>query len=55
MKKTYLAPQTHVFAYVAENMLATSPGLKDELGNDDQLSNERNSGWDTPEWVVNEE
>lgn len=55
MKKTYLRPQTLVYDYVSESMLANSPGLKDELGGDDQLSNERYSGWDAPEWAENEE
>lgn len=54
MKKTYQTPYSTVYAYMTETMLATSPGLKDELGGDDQLSNDR-SGWDTPEWATDED
>lgn len=53
MKKTYQSPSSTIFTYMAESMLATSPGLKDELGGD-QLSNER-SGWDAPEWAADED
>lgn len=54
MKKTYQSPSSTIFTYMAESMLATSPGLKDELGDDGQLSNEC-SGWDAPEWAADED
>lgn len=53
-KKTYQAPTSAAYTYVAESMLAASLELKDELGGDDQLSNDR-SGWDSPEWTNDED
>lgn len=47
--KKYIKPQAYVLNFCMEQMIATSPGLKDELGDGDQLSNER-SEWDAPEW-----
>ena len=35
MKKTYQSPNSIVYTYVAETLLAASPGLKDELGGED--------------------
>ena len=32
MKKEYQSPKTMVYTYVPEAMLASSPGLNDELG-----------------------
>lgn len=55
MKKEYQSPKTTVYTYVPEAMLANSPGLNDELGSDDQLSNERNFGWDAAAWNETEE
>ena len=36
-------------------MLATSPGVNDELGSEEQFSNERESGWDAAAWNETEE
>lgn len=55
MKKEYQSPKTMVYTYVPEAMLANSPGLKDELGSEDQLSNERDFGWDAAAWNETEE
>ena len=55
MKKEYQSPKTMVYTYVPEAMLASFPGLKDELGGEDQLSNERDAGWDTAVWDETEE
>ena len=54
MKKTYISPSTRVLHFLAESMLASSPGLKDELGGEDQFSTDRND-WDAPEWATDEE
>lgn len=48
--KKYIKPQAFSVHLRMEQMIATSPGLKDELGDGDQLSNEH-SGWDNPEWA----
>lgn len=48
--KMYVQPQSTSFQLRMERVVASSPGLKDELGDDDQLSNNR-SGWDIPEWA----
>ena len=50
MKKEYQSPKITVYTYVPEAMLANFPGLKDELGGEDQLSNERDFGWDAASW-----
>lgn len=55
MKKHYQSPKTTVYTYVPEAMLANSPGLNDELGSEDQLSNERDAGWDAAAWNETEE
>ena len=55
MKKEYQSPKTTVYTYVPEAMLATSPGLYDELGNKEQLSNERDAGWDAAAWNETED
>ena len=55
MKKHYQSPKTTVYTYVPEAMLANSPGLNDELGCDEQLSNERDAGWDAAAWNETEE
>lgn len=54
MKKTYQSPRSTVYTYVAETILAASPGLKDKFGGEDKLSNEC-SGWDNPEWTNDED
>lgn len=55
MNKKYLSPQSSAYSYEIESsILTTSPGLKNELGGDEQLSNNQ-SGWDEPEWVTDEE
>ena len=54
MKKTYQAPSIRVLHFQTESILASSPELKDELGGEDQLSNDR-LGWDNPEWATDEE
>lgn len=48
--KKYIQPQALSLHLRMEQVIASSPTLKDELGDDDQLSNER-SGWDNPEWI----
>ena len=55
MKKEYQSPKTTVYTYVPEAMLASSPGLNDELGSEDQFSNERDAGWDAAAWNETEE
>lgn len=56
MKKEYQSPKTTVYTYVPEAMLANSPELKNELGGEDQLSNERDAtGWDAAAWNETEE
>lgn len=55
MKKEYQSPKTTVYTYVPETMLTTSPGLKNELGNEEQFSNERDAGWDVAAWNETEE
>lgn len=55
MKKEYQSPKTTVYTYVPEAMLASSPELNNELGSDDQLSNERDAGWDSAAWNETEE
>ena len=55
MKKEYQSPKTTVYTYVPEAMLAGSPGLNDKLGNEEQLSNERDTGWDAAAWNETEE
>ena len=55
MNKEYLSPKTTVYTYVPEAMLAGSPGLYDELGSEEQFSNERESGWDAAAWNETEE
>ncbi len=36
-------------------MLASSPEINDELGSEEQFSNERNAGWDAAAWNETEE
>ena len=55
MKKEYQSPKTTVYTYVPEAMLASSPGINNELGGEDQLSNERDAGWDAAAWDETEE
>ncbi len=55
MKKIYQSPSATALHIYAESMLAQSPGLNNELGSDDQLSNEKNSSWDAPDWAADEE
>ena len=55
MKKEYQSPKTTVYTYVPEAMLAGSPGLKKELGNEEQLSMVRDAGWDAAAWNETEE
>lgn len=55
MKKEYQSLKTMVYTYVPEAMLANSPELNNELGSDDQLSNERDFGWDAAAWNETEE
>ena len=55
MKKEYQSPKTTVYTYVPEAMLANSPEINTELGSDDQLSNERDFGWDAAAWNETEE
>ena len=56
MKKEYQSPKITVYTYVPEAMLASSPGLNDELGSEEQLSNERDAtGWDAAAWNETEE
>ena len=56
MKKTYSTPHAIAYTCVSESMLAASePGLNNELGGSDQLSNERDSGWGEMGWSENEE
>lgn len=51
--KKYVKPQSTTITLDMELMIATSPGLKDELGSEEQLSNNR-SGWDNPDWAEDE-
>lgn len=51
--KQYIKPVSATINLNMEQMIATSPSLKDELGSEDQLSNSR-SGWDNPEWAEEE-
>ena len=53
MKKTYQQPQSTCINVQTEGMMATSPGLKDELGGD-QLSNKQ-GGWDSAAWDEEDE
>ena len=56
MKKLYQSPKTTVYTYVPEAMLASSPRLYDELGSEEQFSNERDAtGWDAAAWSETEE
>ena len=55
MKKEYQSPKTTVYTYIPEAMLANSPELKNELGGDEQFSNERDAGWDAAAWNETEE
>ena len=55
MKKEYQSPKTTVYTYVPEAMLAGSPELNDLLGSDEQLSNERDAGWDAAAWNETED
>lgn len=55
MKKEYQSPKTTVYTYIPEAMLANSLELKNELGGEDQLSNERDAGWDAAAWNETEE
>ena len=54
MKKQYQSPSATALRIYAESMLAQSPGLNNELGKDEQLSNDK-SGWETPDWAADEE
>ena len=56
MKKHYQSPKTTVYTYVPEAMLASSPEINDELGSEEQFSNERDAtGWDAAAWSETEE
>lgn len=52
--KRYKKPQTLLIHLHTEQVIASSPTLKDELGDENQLSNER-TGWDNPEWAEEKE
>lgn len=55
MNKKYISPKSAAYSYEIESsILLSSPGLKNEVGGDEQLSNSQ-SGWDNPEWVSDEE
>lgn len=51
--KKYTQPQAISLHLRMEQVIASSPTLKDELGDNEQLSNEH-SGWDNPEWAEEE-
>ena len=47
--KTYIQPKSTEINIRPIQMLASSPGFGDRMGEDGQLSN-RNGGWDSSEW-----
>lgn len=51
--KKYKKPQSIEVRLQMEQLIATSPGIKDELGGEEQLSNQL-SGWDNPDWAEEE-
>ena len=53
IKKVYLAPQSQPYAFVAEQLLASSPeiSIKDDIEVDASTSFSNDKSWDSMSWT----
>lgn len=52
MNKKYIKPASEAVLFKMENMIASSPGAKNEVGNGDW--NSKRGGWDSSDWTASE-